>query len=405
MHPWKRYPRIVYFLVLVLALIALLHQASAPAFAYITAQKWQNVASINYGIDPNLDANLITGATNIINENVHFQWDKASWFTRTQVAYDPNSNGITTLDLLRFPPPGCGGGMVPDDPAVTCNEFAGPNTMLRSRTYMNTSGSWIWNTSGTMYCTNSPGSVDVRIVSLHELGHWSRLLHDPAHQEAVMWPDCISNTKQVLWQDDDKQAVTQIYGPRTSWEPTVAYAIGLVNTIDYSRSVAGYFNNNNPPPELGVRSQEFGVPVFTGVQYEMLAGYAQAPYSYIYNTLFTYANDNNPAPVGNRSYLTITAGMRVRWFEYNYQRSTMGIDFEMTDGSTLRNSGLRDTNNVPVHPAGRGVYPTGQWFYTEIDLSPLAGKTIQKWWIAYDNGNNGQTGQFRAYFDNFRVQY
>ncbi len=76
---------------------------------------------------------------------------------------------------------------------------------------------------------------------------------------------------------------------------------------------------------------------------------------------------------------------------------------------TLRDSGCRDQNNAPIHPSARGGYPRGQWLYFEVDLSTcsvsLVGKEIARWIVAYDNGNNGATGQFRAYFDNLRVDY
>src|SRR5688500_13480727 len=107
-----------------------------------------------------------------------------------------------------------------------------------------------------------------------------------------------------------------------------------------------------------------------------------------------------PHPLSPISYpRSLPSEMKLKWLQYNYQQSTMSLDLEMTDGTTLRGSGLRDQNGLTVHPAGRGAVPTRQWLYFEVDLSPLAGKTIRKYMVAYDNGNNGRTGQFRSYFD------
>jgi hypothetical protein len=129
-----------------------------------------------------------------------------------------------------------------------------------------------------------------------------------------------------------------------------------------------------------------------------MAGTAQSSYSYAYFTLFT--NENNTGPLLN---VAITNGMKLRWLQYNYQQRTMSLDFLMDNGAALRDSGIRDQNGVGVHPAARGAYPTGQWLFFEADLSPLAGRTITRYFVAYDNGNNGVTGQFRAYFEDIQL--
>ena len=82
----------------------------------------------------------------------------------------------------------------------------------------------------------------------------------------------------------------------------------------------------------------------------------------------------------------------------------MAIDIQFTDGTTLRDSGLKDQNNICVHPACRWVYPTGSWNYFLVDLTPLAGKKIRDILVAYDNGNSNETGQFRAYFDTLVIK-
>ncbi len=83
----------------------------------------------------------------------------------------------------------------------------------------------------------------------------------------------------------------------------------------------------------------------------------------------------------------------------------MSINFHMTDGTYARNYGnLVDQHGVPIHPTARN-YPTGQWMSFEVNLSALAGKTIDEWYIAYDNANVHTMGQYRAYFENFRIEY
>jgi hypothetical protein len=117
--------------------------------------------------------------------------------------------------------------------------------------------------------------------------------------------------------------------------------------------------------------------------------------------LFTSASDSNTE--GN--YLKIRPGMRLKWFQYNYQQRTMSVDFRMTDGSTLRDSGLMTTTGLPVHPAQRYNSPARIWFGNEIDLTPLADRVIDQWMIAYDNSATDWQYVFRSYFDNLRVEY
>ncbi len=197
-----------------------------------------------------------------------------------------------------------------------------------------------------------------------------------------------------------------LYGARTSWESE--FADGLVNRRAYSSNVTGYYGSSLP--ELGPRFAENGVPPYAS-KYEVLAGSAQARYSFGYQTLFTSAEDSAP----DHNYLQIRPGMQLKWLQYNYQQSTMGPDLQLvrTDSygnvyhANLRDTGLHDSYGIGVHPVARGYYGTGYWFFNTVDLSPLAASAwrIEQWMIAYDNGNNGHTGQYRAYFDNFRIEY
>ncbi len=387
-----------------LATVTLAIQPGNPVQAFITLGKWQTGNGIYYSINPNIDSNLgIAGSNSLITNNVMGQWNQATWFGyHYNSNYDSNSNGYTAVNFISQIPPGCSSYETDASPGVTCVEYSDSgNSIIRERTSFNTSSTYQWNTSGVMNSYTTPHQIDFLTVALHETGHWYSLDHDSQHTEAVMLPD--QNVSKHSLQEDDKQGAVQIYGPRTGWEPNSGYARGEVNRQYYNRYVNGY--NNSGSPELGPRTAEFSVPVFTGSTYEMIAGNAtDLIYSYYYAQLFTSDNDNAPW-WQQHNYLKITPGMKIRWYQYNLQQQTMGIDFEMTDGTTLRDSGLQDQNGIGAHPAARGAYGNGYWFYTNIDLTPLAGKVIRKWMIAYDNGRNGSQGNFRAYFDNFRVEY
>ncbi len=368
---------------------------NSRALAYIT-QESREQSALSYSIDPNIDSLLHTsGAPSVIVTGAG-RWSQASFFTLAQTGWYPGGNIVTTMDFeYNSPPCGNPGATVP---ATTCETYNSSDVVILSQTYLNTSRFISWNLDGVMDPNSNPVKVDVLTVSLHELGHWFILDHDcGSHSEAVMCPNY--RTKQQLF-DDDKHGVTQFYGPYTGWEN--GFAQGFYSQRAYYQNVTGY-----PPssiPELGPTSAEFGVPVPSQSKYERMAGTATGSYSYSYFTLFSGSEDNG----GLGRYLRVRSGMHLHWLQYNYQQSTASIDFETTDGSTLRDSGSVDQNNVTVHPAGRGGYPTGQWLYFDVNLGAnpnLVNKRIQSWLIAYDNGNNGRTGQFRIYIDDLEVVY
>ncbi len=80
---------------------------------------------------------------------------------------------------------------------------------------------------------------------------------------------------------------------------------------------------------------------------------------------------------------------------------SISVDFVMTDGSNLRDSGAQDTNGIPMHP-GAAKGSVGQW--TEIVCNVglwLEGKIIDRIMIAYDQGP--LTGDFSTYIDDISV--
>lgn len=382
----------------VLALAAAMLIFPSATLAYQTGPKRQNTHGvIYYSLDPANDANLKVSGSSSQIDAAAAQWNAASYFT---LSNSGTYNGVRDMAVTtaNFRNGTCGGPPNDGAAAVVCIVSSG-NALISTIEYFNDSPTYAWNTSGNeQYCANAPKPVDVHAVGLHEFGHWFNLADQPAnHPEAVMSFDCSYKPNLT---EDDKQGATQIYGPYTGFESNNAQ--GVVDTPDGIANVTGYYGSGNP--QLGPVSQEPGAPVPAGSMYERMVGDAQnAAYSAVYFRLFTNLNDTTTLnPPG---YLTITSGMRLNWSQFNYQQSTMCIDFIMTDGSTLRDSGVVDNYGVRVHPAYRGGYGTGTWYNFSVDLSPLAGKTIRQWMIAYDNGQSHQTGQFRSFFDSVYVTY
>jgi ELWxxDGT repeat protein len=166
---------------------------------------------------------------------------------------------------------------------------------------------------------------------------------------------------------------------------------GHVNQIEYYHNVAGYYDNWNPPPECGRRYHETWR---TGNYSLMIAGYSRASYSYCYYRVF----DNN---------IYVTKGLKIGYWIYHYKGTyKVSVDGHFTDGTTLRdfynNGFITDQHGVRIHPAARRD-PMKQWYYVEVDLSRAAGKTIDFLMFAFDNGNDGFTGQYRAYIDDLKI--
>lgn len=111
--------------------------------------------------------------------------------------------------------------------------------------------------------------------------------------------------------------------------------------------------------------------------------------------------------------VTITPGMHFSYWIFPQSPANDGLtsgsnslyvalDLIFTDGTALRDSGL--TNQL-----GAGVNPTNQpaalaldtWNYVTIDLSPLAGKTINRIDLDYDQPNS--SGGYRGYVDDIAL--
>jgi hypothetical protein len=363
------------------------------AHAYRTGSKWPNTTTASYRINPALDTLLSRpGASNQIAIAAN-QWNRSSRFKLVSAAWVDGSTGnvITAQNFASSPP--CN---QPDTTkAVVCLDSS-PTTINRAPMYLNNSPTKSWNISGIQNTSTNPEQLDVQAIVLHEFGHFHFLYDNPSGQPAAVMNFQPGTYKPTL-REDDQEGATQLYGPKTGFE--LDELQGRRNTNAYRFNTTGY-----PPaslPELGPGPGEFGVPVPSGSRYNRLAGTANASYSYAYLILTSSIYDQ---PVTSQvNYMRINSGMKLKWLQYNHEQTNMAVDFLMSDGTTLRDSGLVDQNGVPVHPAARTSYPTGQWLYFEVNLSPLAGKVITQFMIAYDNGNNGRTGKFRGYFDDIQI--
>lgn len=407
-----------------ITIAAVLILPSSTAAYQTLSGKWQNTSTIAYYIDPNLDAALAPGASNSV-DTAASKWNTSRVTLSRQSAYHPNI--ITTANFATSPPCLVPGATDMDDfVGLTCASYSDSANRSYSvaRMYFNTSGTWSWNTSGILNC--STNQVDVWHTALHEFGHFYGLADNPAgHPEAVMSYSC--SLRREL-QEDDKHGVTLIYGVRTTWEAGFAY--GETNTIALWNGLVGSYDGNiygfpiigRVTAEQPVSTREVVYPK-NGSWMERFAGCSEQSHSFAYMRLFTEAaNSNTSGMLQERPYLQIRSGMHLVYAQYNFQQNTFGVDFKMVDAagnrSFLRDSGLRDTAGISVHPTARGNrdlargpigYPVKQWFMTDIDLSPLEGKKIIEWMIGYDNGGvifgTAPCVGFRAYFDDLRIVY
>lgn len=100
--------------------------------------------------------------------------------------------------------------------------------------------------------------------------------------------------------------------------------------------------------------------------------------------------------------VTTTTDLSFWTYPLNPLGRFISIDLDMTDGSKLSTTaGAADYNNVSMRPStGRGIVNT--WTLTKCGIGLwLAGKTIDKIIVAYDNGPS--TGDFSGYIDDISI--
>ncbi|MCX5910195.1 MAG: PA14 domain-containing protein, partial [Deltaproteobacteria bacterium] len=161
---------------------------------------------------------------------------------------------------------------------------------------------------------------------------------------------------------------------------------GSRDEVMYSQSVGAYPGGSKPEC-----SRVSGEQAKSGGYSLRIAGNSQADYAYCYYRVF----DNLSIPVTNKT--------KIGYYIYHSAGTPqVAVDGYFTDGSSIRDSGIKDQNNVPIHPSARND-AMNQWVYVEADLSPAAGKTIKTLMFAFDNGGNKYHGPYRTYVDDLRV--
>jgi hypothetical protein len=180
--------------------------------------------------------------------------------------------------------------------------------------------------------------------------------------------------------------------------PTVLFSNGFetgnvqptwVDTVDTWRANIGGYCCGNTAPETSIRNNE---TQRTGTGSLMYAGADQsASQSYAYLKVF----DVN---------LAVSSTTKLSYWIYpqSANATCVSIDMVFTDGSTLRDSGVKDQNNDRLHPALQcGKTTVNAWNNVRSELGSLAGKTIDRIIVGYDQAPN--TGLYRGHIDDLEI--
>ncbi|HTV61891.1 MAG TPA: GH92 family glycosyl hydrolase [Verrucomicrobiae bacterium] len=177
--------------------------------------------------------------------------------------------------------------------------------------------------------------------------------------------------------------------------------LAWTNTVDTGGSGGGIANvgpilSSLSGPELGVRSEN----AQSGHNEIMYSGEARGGASdYAYMQMFDLSNQN----------VTVSPGMRFSYWIFP-QSSTnnslatgsnslyVALDLIFSDGTTLRNSGLTNQYGVAMNPSNQAaVLALDTWNYVTVDLTPLAGRTVDRIDLGYSQPNS--SGGYRGYVD------
>jgi predicted alpha-1,2-mannosidase len=189
-------------------------------------------------------------------------------------------------------------------------------------------------------------------------------------------------------------APTYFWG--TGLEPGEAQ-LAWTNSVD-----SGGISNVGPilgsltGPELGVRSENSQ----SGSDEIMYSGMAQGgAVTFAFLKMFDLSSQN----------VTLSPGMHFSYWIFPQSPANdslvtgsnsvyVALDLVFTDGTNLRDSGLTDQHGVTVNPTNQAhILALDTWNYVTVDVTPLAGKTVSR--VDLDYNQPGSTGGYRGYVD------
>ncbi len=203
------------------------------------------------------------------------------------------------------------------------------------------------------------------------------------------YPSCFTNGLHNFKPDCDNDGQTLFWTSSEAGNVTPTWS----NTVEMKSGVSGYLGPTYAP-EAAIRTGEqsyeggSGALMFSGNDDSATSSYA-----------FMKVYDVN---------IAIKANMMLfyRVFPQQANAKYVAVDFIMTDGSSMRdNVNVKDQWGVRIHPQTQGAgghLVVNQWTEIQVNLTPLAGKTIDRINIGYDQPAG--TGQYRGYFDLIEIR-
>jgi hypothetical protein len=188
--------------------------------------------------------------------------------------------------------------------------------------------------------------------------------------------------------------------PQPSWTDTVdtsdAHGGGLVAVGGICCGLSG--------PEAGVRS---GEQAHTGTAALMYSGSATASNAHAYMQVIDLSAA--PLPVDASTVLTYwifpQSNATSTWVPAGSTDSEcVAVDMIFSDGSDLRDSGVKDQNGITVHPASMcGHLSLDTWNQVTVNLGSVkSGLLIDKITLGYDQAS-GASGGYRGYIDDLSI--
>ncbi len=216
------------------------------------------------------------------------------------------------------------------------------------------------------------------------------------------------------------------YGGPAAKQPTGGSILPIVTGWEGDAEPRGYDNVYNWITDVeSYNTAEYSMPLCTRAQPDFNQYNPVTPYADSQYYLLVAGKVTSGATSPNCYYwlfndvlipyhdITIQSGTKLSYWIYPYDDSgdatdgnrCVAIDLIFSNGSALRNHPeLTDQNGHHSHPAQRHDHLVpNTWNYVEIDLSAMAGQTIQQVWAVFDDPNYLSHGEkYRVYIDDLR---